>query len=123
MKVIAEELGVEFGEKFRLNVGAEGIVYVIEEDGLYRYMKDSCCIKLKCNERLHSIIVNYQHLEKLPWRPGLRDYYYYPHFEISCGFSSRFWEDSGLDKRIAATVGVYRTPEEAIEEAKKKGWV
>lgn len=111
MEKIAEMLGVEIGEEFKVK-GSDGKLsakFYIIDDGLYEQCKDG--MPLLNSALLRDLLTGTCEIVKLPWKPKLKgDYYYIDNDgEVCCGF----WIDDITGFALYKLGKVYRTLEEA----------
>lgn len=116
-KQIAEMLGVELGEEFKVSI-TEAFVYKITENGLRRrYHTD-----LKWVESppvtLTSLLRGDYSIVKLPWKPKEGDRYYY--YSASNGLVNYAKWDGLCDELLLWKVGnCFKTEEEARTKGKE----
>lgn len=118
MQDVANILGVELGEEFKLD-GRE-TKYKFTENGLYFYAPDGWC---QCsNVMLPKILKGELEIVKLPWQPKRGDEYYYP----ACNFKDVFstnWTYSVVDFAYKEAGLIFKTYEEceaALPALRKK---
>lgn len=74
---IAEMLGLEIGEKFKLNDEHSTLTYMFEDERLVYYDDEHETIvkEVKCNEFIALISGSFRVI-KLPWKPKVNEMYY-----------------------------------------------
>lgn len=124
MSVIAEELGVELGEHFKIKGSTNHCDFFLNEDGLYyKPLDESLGYCIMDDSHLIFLIYGTVSIEKLPWQPKLGEKYYYPCSAFDPPVNDYYWCGDTVDFNIKKHVGVYKTEEEALEKAKELGWV
>lgn len=114
MKKIAELLGVELGEEFkvRLTQTPEIInseIFVLREHGLET---DDC---IQRSDILANLLTGTYEIVKLPWKPkGGDSYWYYSEFYI---LEKSVWDGALFDLALYKLGKIYRTREEAEAHA------
>lgn len=111
---IAQILGVEIGEKFKVK-GYNELTYRFDADGL----KESFSNRPKeewtfANAMLGSLLAGKAEIVKLPWKPKEGEYYYT--FNLSAGkwiVRSSWWIDSPNEYALLDKGWVYRSQAEA----------
>lgn len=118
MQDVANILGVELGEEFKLD--GRKTKYKFTENGLYFYAPDGWW---QCsNVMLPKILKGELEIIKLPWQPKNGDRYYFPGdgFTIT---SRAIWCDLTLEYALKEAGMIFRTEEEckaALPELRKK---
>lgn len=116
MKQIAEMLGVEMGEEFKVrstkciqNVNSEIFVFtkvgMTTDDGITR------------NDILIDLLLGAFEIVKLPWKPKDGDYYWYHEYDEGCALCRTTWSDSSYDLALYKLGKLYRTKAEAEKHA------
>lgn len=119
MKYIANQFGLELGEKFKLlySDGTEREEkFTITENGL----KNTESGLYDCTDIYMDMLRGCYDIKKLPWKPAISQGYYIPRIEDGrADYSGYIWSDSHTcDKRYDNGL-VCRTTDEAIEKAEK----
>ena len=121
MQDVANILGVELGEEFKLD--GRKTKYKFIENGLYFYAPDGWW---QCsNVMLPKILKGELEIVKLPWKPKVGDVYYRPR-DYHAAFSEAvtdFWRDTVNDFALKEAGMIFRTREEceaAMPELRKK---
>lgn len=121
MQDVANILGVELGEEFKLD--GRKTKYKFTENGLYFYAPDGWW---QCsNVMLPKILKGELEIVKLPWKPKVGDVYYRPR-DYHTAFSEAvtdFWRDTVNDFALKEAGMIFRTEEEckaALPELRKK---
>ena len=121
MQDVANILGVELGEEFKLD--GRKTKYKFIENGLYFYAPDGWW---QCsNVMLPKILKGELEIVKLPWKPKVGDVYYRPR-DYHAAFSEAvtdFWRDTVNDFALKEAGMIFRTEEEceaALPELRKK---
>jgi hypothetical protein len=118
MKEVAELLGVELGEWFKVKTKEGNVIassYVITEEHL-----QNDCFDIRDN-RMVDLLTGKLEIIKQPWTPKEGESYYIPSFRNELYEHDR-WYGSNNTLSCKRNVGVYRTKEEAIVKAKELGW-
>lgn len=121
MQDVANILGVELGEEFKLD--GRKTKYKFIENGLYFYAPDGWW---QCsNVMLPKILKGELEIVKLPWKPKVGDVYYRPR-DYHAAFSEAvtdFWRDTVNDFALKEAGMIFKTKEEceaALPELRKK---
>lgn len=122
MEVVAEEMGLEFGEEFY--VGDETIQLTLRGLELPYDNNDPYLSKYSGYKSLMlgHIILGKVECKKVPWTPDDGDLYYFPTPTEPAGFDCSVWSDKTNDKYRREKFGVYKTIKEATEKAQELGW-
>jgi hypothetical protein len=113
MKEIAKMLGVELGEKFKINDG-ENYSYYFDESGL-------CCSEhfVNCEYVLLQLLSGVHSIKHTPYKPKTEDIYY---FLDKNGYAdASYWNDNFVDICLYKLGNCYRTAQEA--EANRDKWI
>lgn len=124
-KNVANMLGVELGEIFKINdtkneyaayyrFTTEGIEQAgdINDKEIYWSLSDSCILNdLICGKTVK--------ITKLPQKPKKGEMYYVPAFEIEDLYTEYLWNNDNTDKVCYERNVVFKTPEEATRVAKE----
>ena len=125
MKQIAQMLGVELGEEFKIKDPKNGeilnIIFEFDNSGLVRRAPRLEQIWMPDSEGLHQLLIGGFEIVKKPWKPsrGLRYYYVTPikTLDHTVFDSSSYWDV------MAYTVGnCFRTKEEITPEVLEETW-
>lgn len=117
MEVIAEEMGVELGDKIMIEDGCGGMVEVIVDSrGLLNKLGNPI-------QTIMPLLRGSESFKKVPWEPKMGEEYYYPIFTSYSGARNSLWFNDDTDHQIKKAVGIYRTEQEAIQKARELGWV
>ena len=112
---IAQMLGVEPGEKFKIKGEDELMTYRFNSDGLQVTYDDGIEIPyISTNLALVALVKGEEEIIKLPWRPDYRQMYWT--FGLKDGIwvvVPREWEDYPAEILLADKGWVFRTKEEA----------
>ena len=121
MQDVANILGVELGEEFKLD--GRKTKYKFTENGLYFYAPDGWW---QCsNVMLPKILKGELEIVKLPWKPKVGDVYYRPR-DYHTAFSEAvtdFWRDTVNDFALKEAGMIFKTKEEceaALPALRKK---
>lgn len=118
MQDVANILGVELGEEFKLD--GRKTKYKFTENGLYFYAPDGWW---QCsNVMLPKILKGELEIVKLPWKPKVGDVYYRP-WRYFKGVTSTYWNNAVEDFALKEAGMIFRTAEEceaALPELRKK---
>lgn len=119
MKQVAEMLGVEIDEEFKLLYPSGEISefsFVITDNGIVRLDGNS----LACSDIFRGILAGEYQIKKIPWKPAKNQEYYMPSIEDGyasfCGYT---WSDNRKCENRYNSGLVCRTEDEAIEKAEK----
>ena len=117
MEKVAEMLGVEFGEIFRLfdtsRKEEETGVFWIDEDGMYKKYPDGSKARIAFN--WDYILTGDSEIVKLPWKPkGGESYWYYSELDI---LEKTVWNGALFDLVLYKLGKLYRTKAEAENHA------
>lgn len=119
MEKVAEMLGVEFGEIFRLfdtsRKEEETGVFWINEDGMYKEYPDGSKARIAFN--WDYILTGGYEIVKLPWKPKDGDHYWYVEYDEGCALCRTTWSDSSYDLALYKLGKLYRTKAEAEKHA------
>ena len=122
MKNIAEGLGVELDEVFRIDdydIEIHGY-YKITEQGLYVSSSNSPYNWEDAFIQDFSLLINGDiELTKLPQKPDIGATYYYPSPMFPCLWKWRSWKNDEVDNYRFQHGFVFTTPEEAIALAQR----
>lgn len=119
MKQIAEMLGVELGEKFKIKDDDEPGCFWFDFDGLYSTTRLSSEMPFF----FISLIRGNAEIIKIPWRPRQKESYYFN--DIDGIIKKDFFNNRLRNDLLMYKLGkIYRTQEEAFEHAKedRKFW-
>ena len=121
MKNIAEGLGVELDEVFRIDTNSD--CYRITEDGLEIDVSDDSleCIhdwRPASDRTLLLLVWGEIEITKLRWKPGYGEDYFVPDILSNSNFSIIRWYDTEYNKMHYDRGIVFRTEKEAIDMAK-----
>ena len=61
-------------------------------------------------------------ITRLPFKPKLKELYFFIDFTRPCGYMYYTYRNDGLDNLILSRKTVYRTEDEAIAEVERRGW-
>lgn len=115
MPEVLKLLGVEFGEKFKLRQEKDFIdaTFVFNEhSGLVQILPDGSIDEV--NSVIYDILNGCYEIEKLPWEPEYKEYYYWPSVKQKMVMRSAWW--GATDGYCLKALGmIYRTEEEAKE--------
>lgn len=117
MEKVAEMLGVEFGEIFRLfdtsRKEEETGVFWIDKDGMYKEYPDGSKARIAFN--WDYILTGDSEIVKLPWKPkGGESYWYYSELDI---LEKSVWDGALFDLALYKLGKLYRTKAEAEKHA------
>lgn len=112
---IAQMLGVELGEEFKIK-GREGAIYKFIVDGLLVSYDDAEKVYTATHVPLVGLVRGDIEIVKLPWKPKKGEGYWT--FDVFFGsgkwaVASFVWGDEVFDKAVLKAGWVYRTREEA----------
>ncbi len=111
MKQVAEMLGVELEERFKLVDGAPHLRYRFNETGLVRENaaddKEEYCASV-----LNRLLNGEYEIEKLPWKPKIGETYWFAD-ESEGGIFYSEWSDEAFDYAFYASGNCFKTKEEA----------
>ena len=121
MKNIAEGLGVELDEIFRIDTNSD--CYRITEDGLEIDVSDDSlgCIhdwRPAPDQTLLLLVWGEIEITKLRWKPGYGEDYFVPDILSNSNFIMIRWYDTEYNKMHYDKGIVFRTEKEAIDMAK-----
>lgn len=117
-KQIAERLGVELGEEFKVD-NVEGCVFKFTESGLMFSSKPSCKYwNLSCSPTLKSLLSGDYSIVKLPWKPKVGQQYFYC-FVPGHAVVSSTWGCVPVDLCYWKAGNCFRTEEEAKTKGKE----
>ena len=114
MLQIAKLLGVEVGEKFRVNDSGVNILCGIYEDGLCKLNRDGSKRPGFGDDLLGKILRGKSEIVKLPWEPKYKEEYFYPNIRQKT-VTIEQWTYETFDYAMKSLNMVYRTREEAEE--------
>lgn len=119
MKEVAQVLGVELGEEFRIKGIRPSVLFKISERGLvsHRLGSDDWATDELMLVRL--LTGDFAEIIKLPWKPEKDEDYFIPDITRMCNYSIRVWNDEANDEHLYQKGIVFKTAEEAIEISKK----
>ena len=117
MADVAKMLGVELGEKFKID--GSNLIYKFFDNGLYFR-----CIEgwLPAKYQFLDLIKGECNIVKLPWTPKTNEAYYRPSRKFF-GVTSEVWTDNPYDYAFKEAGMIFRTAEEceaALPELRKK---
>ena len=117
MQDVANILGVELGEEFKID--ASNLIYKFFDNGLYFR-----CIEgwLPAKYQFLDLIKGECNIVKLPWTPKTNEAYYRPSRKFF-GVTSEVWTDNPYDYAFKEAGMIFRTAEEcevALPELRKK---
>lgn len=115
MKQIAEMLGVEIGERFKIK--ELDFVSYIGTDGFFTELDDDTVSQ--DDARLVKLITGEWKMEKLPWKPKNGDHYWYHEYDMGCALCRITWSDSSYDLALYKLGKLYRTKAEAKARAEE----
>lgn len=124
-KNVANMLGVELGEIFKINdtrneyvayyrFTTEGIEQAgnADDEEIYWNLSDSCLLNdLICGKTTQ--------IAKLPQKPKNGEMYYVPAFEVEDLYTEYVWRNDNTDRACYERNVVFKTSEEAVEVAKR----
>lgn len=121
MPIIAKELGVEMGEKFRITCyGNTEFVF----RACFQLADENQNFDYDIDEVFHNLCLGINKVVKLPWKPQLKEIYYYvsgtigdPNLYVH---ASSWWGDT-TDVSFYKLGNVFKTEEEA-EAHKQEVW-
>lgn len=119
-KQIAEMLGVEIGEEFRLKENKTKDIFrprykITQEEGLMYSVNGN---EFDRSVSLMSIINGSFSVVKLPWKPKATDYYYYYSINREATIG-RTWRGEAMDFMAWKLGNCFRTKEEARTKGKE----
>lgn len=110
---IAEMLGVELGEEFKVNLNGWEKIYRFNNNGLFGEIQTEKWIA--CPELFGLLVTGNAKIVKLPWKPKKGELYYSFGFR-GCpkwGVSQQNWANHPCDYALLDKGWAYRTKEEA----------
>lgn len=118
MSKIAEMLGVEMGERFKLQVA--GLKQELKKD--YCFCEKSFCMVSESgyhpdDEILHRVLNGTLEIVRDPWKPKDGDHYWYVEYDEGCALCRTTWSDSSYDLALYKLGKLYRTKAEAEKHA------
>lgn len=117
MKQVAEMLGVELGEEFTTNID-DSKKYKITSEGLF--CLDSFEDWFEAEYSLMMLLIGKLEIK---WQPQVGDFYYFVSPTSKDCVGEQIWQEDKLDVLIKQRVGIHRTREQAINQAKELGWL
>lgn len=116
MKQVAEMLGVELGEKFRILYPSGDIselCYAINHDGLMNIDN------LLCDSIFRNVLNGKYQIIK-PWKPQNGGRYFIPNLKSGEAYCTKLrWDDKPWDEKRYKAGMVCKTANEAVEKAEK----
>ena len=111
---IAELLGVEVGERFKIKNSDKEETVVLAMDG-FHVIQPNDVLGPDHGELLSKVLQGLYEVKKIPWQPKEGEEFFYPN--IVCGFvsSARWKNDLNFHIAMKALGMVYRTEQEAEE--------
>lgn len=120
MKKVAEILGVELGEEFRITDYGDNR-YRLTEYGIEVLGDTKVWITPTYSCILNELIVGSIGIKKLQWKPKKGDYYYYPEIDTGAIISARaIYDDENSEHNIISNGLACKTRREAEE---LKAWI
>ena len=123
MAGVAELLGVELGQSFKITDDTYGIrqsYYRLTEENGCEISGDNTSWVTVSAEVLKWLIMGDVRISKLPWKPTNEgEWYYTPALDTESGCYTVYWENDDTDKRRYRRGLVFKTREEAIAVSKK----
>ena len=124
MAGVAELLGVELGQSFKITDNTYGIrqsYYRLTEENGCEISGDNTSWVTVSAEVLKWLIMGDVRIVKLPWRPQIGEKYYIPRIAIRPydRHYCYYWDNSGVDIKRYDMGIVCKTPEEAVALTKK----
>lgn len=120
MKEVAEMLGVELGEEFKIR-GIPSHKYKLLKDGLWVLKGDVDIFDWINAPTALSILL--QGNVEIEWQPKEGERYYYPSYLFEDGYSEGDAFPTEMRERIQKNVGIYKTPGQAQQKARELGWL
>ena len=117
MECIAQEMGVELGDKILIENGYGGMAEVIVDSGGLLNKAGNPI------QTIMPILRGAESFEKVPWEPKSGEVYFYPTPVWDDGINEVVYRGNNIDQNIIKRVGIYRTKEEALQKARELGWV
>lgn len=121
MKEVAQVLGVELGEEFRIKGIRPSVLFKISEGGLVSHRLGSD--DWATDELMLGILLtsDFAEIVKLPWKPQIREKYYVPRIAIRPDdrYYWYHWQNSDADIKRYDMGIVCKTKEEAVALTKK----
>ncbi len=120
MAKVAEALGVELGEVFRIEDWDLELhdYFKITEKGFYKSSRNDP-YKWKPAPNFMLLLTGEIELTKIPWKPSYGDTYYIPFVVNADKYKKLFWLNLKGDEIFYQWGLVYRTKEEAIKLAEE----
>lgn len=119
MKEVAQVLGVELGEEFRIQGIRPSVLFKISERGLVSHRLGSDDWATDSIMLVRLLTGDFAEIIKLPWKPKKNEEYFIPDITMMCNYSIRVWNDEVNDEHLYQKGIVFKTAEEAIEISKK----
>ena len=113
MSKIAEMLGVEMGEKFKIasDNPLPGQFFRLTKQGL---IDNDTWMR---SDMLSDLLKGTAAIERLPWKPKDGDHYWYAEYDEGCALCRTTWSDSSYDLALYKLGKLYRTKAEAEKHA------
>lgn len=113
MEQVAKMLGVELGEKFKINFDRfdncnRNFDYYLSKSGIVLDSKDHSCIS---NDVLCGLIYGYYTIKRKPWMPNMRQEYLF--VDEGGRIEYNEWMNTSTDLNYYKIGNLYRTKEEA----------
>ena len=116
-KQVAEMLGVELGEEFKVSI-TEAFVYKITENGLRRRYQTASEWVGGSPVTLTSLLKGDYSIVKLPWKPKNGDaYWYYRNLREKASWTT--WSFDSIDFCRWNVGNCFKTEEEAMEKGRE----
>lgn len=115
MKKLAEMFGVKLEEVFYANDASGQIECIFTESCLERHYGE---VWLPDNNILIGLLTGAYKLKKVPWKPQLGEYFYYPKFTTESMVEDGIWTNDIDDKRLYERGLICQTNDAALQLAK-----
>lgn len=115
MSKIAEMLGVEMGEEFKIRFESGDIT-----DDLYMLTPAGICIPALSTtvyDIFPRLLTGQIEIVRAPWKPKDGDHYWYVEYDEGCALCRTTWSDSSYDLALYKLGKLYRTKAEAEKHA------
>ena len=121
MKEVAQVLGVELGEEFRITGIRPTVLFKISERGLVSHRLGSDDWGTESLMLVRLLTGDFAEIIKLPWKPQIREKYYVPRIAIRPDdrYYWYHWQNSDADVKRYDMGIVCKTKEEAVALTKK----
>lgn len=119
MKQVAEMLGVELGEEFRIRLFSETLLprlYKITKNGLMCNKEDDRNTWIK-SDRIDDLLTGAQEIIKLPWKPKNGDMYWW--LDVFGSVWGRCWSTTVYDLMCFFSGNCFKTEKQAKEAVEK----